>query len=239
MRKIRTVLVDDEAPARRRMAKLVQQVEQCDLVGDAESGQQAIQLINQLNPDLLLLDIQLKDMTGFDVLRQIENVNPKIIFITAYDSFAIQAFEENAVDYLLKPYKDSRFFHAIDRVVDGNYIQRNDQLVALLGKMDELSGTSKIKIPEGKTTHLVDPHTLVHIQANSYHSVFHFEDTSSLLVRITLKSLESILPEGFIRINKSVIINKDKILSVRELKSSTEMKMANGMTFNTKKELVF
>ena len=231
--------MDDEAPARRRMAKLVQQVEQCDLVGDAESGQQAIQLINQLNPDLLLLDIQLKDMTGFDVLRQIENVNPKIIFITAYDSFAIQAFEENAVDYLLKPYKDSRFFHAIDRVVGGNYVQRNEQLAALLGKMDELSSGSKLKIPEGKTTHLIDPDELIYVQANSYHCVFHFKNTSSLLVRITLKSLESILPQGFIRINKSVIINRDKILSVRELKNSTEMKMVNEMIFYTKKKLVF
>jgi len=234
MSKIKTIVVDDEAPSRRRVKKLLSAMEDIDLQGEAENGAQAISLIKNIIPDLVLLDIQLKDMTGFEVLKSIDPINPKIIFITAYDSYAIQAFEENAIDYLLKPYNESRFEEAINRVRRFPATE-SSSLSDLLNKISHFSINAKIKIQEGKTTHLIDPDKLTYIQSDGHYSDFHFEDRSVRLIRVSLKVLEKILPDKFVRINKSVIVNKDQIASIRNLKSTSEIELQSGERFSSSK----
>ena len=113
---IKTLIIDDEKPARLRVQNLLQQEKDIALLGMAKNGREAITLIRDLKPELLLLDIQLKDMDGFKVLESIRNhFNGYIIFITAFDEYAIQAFEAQALDYLLKPFKNQRFEEAIQR----------------------------------------------------------------------------------------------------------------------------
>ncbi len=235
---IRTVIIDDEAPARRRMKKLLQTRKGYELVGEAESGKQAIDIIGLQKPDLILLDIQLKDMTGFDVIKSINFNEGAIVFITAYDSYAIQAFEENAIDYLLKPYKEDRFYEALNRVRERQNVNYEQSINELIRRISDTSSPLKIRIPEGKTTHLVDGRAIEFIQSDGYYSNIHFEDGSSKMIRISLKSLETILPFTFTRINKSVIVNRDKILSIRQLKRTVEIELpGNKVLYSNRKIL--
>lgn len=230
---IRSVIVDDEAPARRRMKKLLASATGCELVGEAESGKQAIEIIYDLKPDLIFLDIQLKDMTGFDVLHELNDMKLQVIFITAYDEYAIKAFEENAIDYLLKPYKEERFYEAVKRAKEKR-LSTNDLIIDdLLNRISETSKQQKIQIPEGKTIHLMDGDNIEYIQADTYYCNFYLEGEKNRVIRISLKVLETILPENFIRISKSLIVNKDKILRIRQLKNTLELELnSNSFTLS-------
>lgn len=104
---MRTLVVDDEAPARERLVRLLADVEGVELVGEAADGRQAVELIEHLRPDLVLLDIQMPGLDGFEVIEALEDP-PPIIFVTAYDEYALRAFEVHALDYLLKPYSRAR-----------------------------------------------------------------------------------------------------------------------------------
>ncbi len=232
MRTIRTLIVDDEAPARRRMKKLLQARHEFELIAEAERGAEAIQKVRFSKPDLILLDIQLKDMTGFEVLQAVATTPVKVIFITAYDTYAIQAFEENAIDYLLKPYKDERFHEALDRVGRQPIPLERKAFEGLLQNLQYPEVASKLSIHEGKTTHLIEAKKLHYIKSDTYYCQFYFEDHSSKVIRISLKRLEELLPDQFLRINKSIIINRDEILSIRELKRTIEVTLPNDVCFS-------
>lgn len=232
MKICRTVIVDDEAPARRRMKKLLQMTPCFELIGEAESGAQAIEIINMLAPDLVLLDIQLKDITGFEVIKSITQRHLNVIFITAYDAFAIQAFEENAIDYLLKPYKEERFHEALERASSRLDNAEKRSIADLVERINHLGPSEKIQIPEGNTTHLLDPAKIEYIRSETYYCRFYLENGLSKMIRISLKSLESLLPAGFVRINKSIMINHDKITSIRQLKRTVEIELSNEKKFS-------
>lgn len=115
-RRVRAVIVDDEPPARDLVKEFLSEYEAVDVVGQAGSVSEAVACIDEKGPDLVFLDVQMPDGNGFDVLERIEHL-PDVVFSTAYDEYAIQAFEAGAVDYLLKPYKQSRFDTAVERVL--------------------------------------------------------------------------------------------------------------------------
>ncbi|NET31699.1 MAG: response regulator transcription factor [Cyanothece sp. SIO1E1] len=226
---LNTLIVDDEAPSRRRMKKLLGQVSDCYLIGEAESGAEAIEKISSHLPDLIFLDIQLKDMTGFDVLAALPEVKANIIFITAYDAFAINAFELNAVDYLLKPYKESRFFEAISRVKMRLAESTIKDWQAFARQLFTHKPDDKVRISEGKTTHLIDVDRLIYVQADAYYCHLHFQDNKTKIIRISLKKLAEALPKQFLRVNRSYIINKNKIESIKKRRRSTEIELQNGL----------
>ncbi|WP_248912376.1 LytR/AlgR family response regulator transcription factor [Gelidibacter algens] len=117
--KISTVIIDDEPLARQRIANLLKTIDDIEVVEECATGKKAIESINELNPALIFLDIKLKDMTGFDVLQQIEkSARPVIIFVTAFDQFALKAFEYFALDYLQKPFKDERFYESTNKAIE-------------------------------------------------------------------------------------------------------------------------
>ena len=117
--KIRTIIIDDEPLARKRIVKLLEHVEEINVIEECSTGKQAIQAINELAPSLVFLDIKLKDMTGFKILEQIiPSVKPVVIFITAYDEFAIKAFDYFALDYLQKPFREDRFFKSVNKAIE-------------------------------------------------------------------------------------------------------------------------
>jgi len=227
--KFRTLIIDDEAPSRRRMKKLLKAVPDCSVIGEAESGTEAIDQIRSLRPDLIFLDIQLKDMTGFEVLHRLPDIQCKIIFITAYDEFAIKAFDLNAIDYLLKPYKESRFYEAISRLrlrsAEVNYYN----LQTLAQQLYSSLPPEKLRINEGKTIHLIDVDKLIFVQSDAYYCHLNFEEGKKKVIRVSLKKLETILPNQFLRINRSFIINKDKIESIKKRKRSTEIELPGGL----------
>ena len=115
--KIRTLIVEDEEPAREIVKTYLKKYSEIELLGECADGFTAVKYINELKPDLLFLDIQLPKLTGFEILELVENT-PVIIFTTAYDQFALKAFEMNATDYLLKPFSADRFDTAIQKAIE-------------------------------------------------------------------------------------------------------------------------
>src|SRR5688572_22916276 len=125
---IRTLLVDDEQPARDRLRQLLGAIPEVDIVGEAEDGVHAIERIGELAPDLVLLDIQMPGCSGLEVVTSLARPRPAIIFCTAYDQYAVDAFELHAMDYLLKPVNRTRLHAAIERVRDQRRVTREHQL---------------------------------------------------------------------------------------------------------------
>ena len=133
------IIVDDELDAREGLALLLQQDEDVKLVASCDNGLNAISAIDEHSPDILFLDVQMPQVNGFDVLRSLQVVPRAVVFVTAYDDFALKAFEVQALDYLLKPFSDSRFFKALNHakeVVANNRPERKNLVESLLLKED-------------------------------------------------------------------------------------------------------
>ena len=225
---MRTIIIEDEGAARRRLEGVIHKNPILNLVGSASSGVQAIELLGNQEADLLLMDIQLKDMTAFEVLNAIEkDYSGRIIFITAYNDFAVKAFEVFAVDYVLKPYTEERLMRAIDRCIGSKAIPGKEVFAIL----QSLHFPDKICIPEGKTSHLFEKDQIEWIEADGYHSIIHTSDGNEHLIRILLKNIHQLLPDHFIRISRSVIINKDHVTTFKDGINETYFKLTNGKEF--------
>ena len=229
MNLIRTMAVDDEAPALRRLVKMIKNHPHLELVETARNAAEAKDKILKLNPDLILLDIQLKDATAFDLISAIQDsFSGKIIFSTAYDQYALKAFEFQALDYLLKPYSEERFNASIERILkepDQTDLSKILQFLSNKSHSPEL-----IRIPEGNKEYFIPADQLLYVQAEGYYANFIMKNEKKV-IRISLKNLEEILPETFIRINKSVIVNKVFISELATHKSSAKIKMPDKKEF--------
>ena len=230
MKQLSVLAVDDEGPALRRLVKMVEAHPQLHLTGVAKNALDAKNSIVNLKPELVLLDIQLKDATAFDVLSELEDdFQGKIIFITAYDQYAVKAFEYEAVDYLLKPYTQERFDTAINRVAVKNEFPNLKELIQLL-KTTSVSDSKMLMIPEGAKSYFIEKDKLHYIYAEGYYANFMFEKEKKL-IRISLKKLDDLLPENFIRINKSAIINKEFIVEIITHKTTSKVIMPDKNEF--------
>ncbi len=240
MKLIKIIIIDDEALARRRLRNLVEKDNRFLVIGEAESGDEGIEMIQDLNPDALLLDIELKDMTGFEMLKKVNpNSLDAIIFITAYDQYAIKAFDENAIDYLLKPFKTDRFYASLNRLYKVLESKNKEPISRIMNFLSDYELTSgHLKISEGKTAHYFDPGELIYIKSESYYCYFYTIDNHTM-IRTSLKKIEDTMPSYFVRINRSVIININKISSTKRLKKSLEIKMKNDQEFTAYNNLDF
>lgn len=230
MKKLETLVVEDEGLALRRIESMVAEHQRLHLIEDsAKSGAEALHKIKYYSPDLLLLDIELKDYNIFEILQQIQPISFKIIFTTAYSNYAVKAFDVEAIDYLLKPFTKDRFNQAIQKV-----LQRSESFnfVKLKTVLDQFSKsyTDKIIIPEGNTHHFIDRNTIDYIYSQGPYVNVVFCNQKKL-IRISLKLLEEILPENFRRINKSTIVNVGKIDRVIKHKSSIHIIMKDQNEF--------
>lgn len=221
MKQLDVLAIDDEAPALRRLVKMVEDHEDLHLAGTARNSVEAKEKILQLKPGLLLLDIELKDATAFDMLTDVRNdYKGKIIFCTAFDQYALKAFEYQAIDYLLKPYSDERFRDAVSRIIQKEEKTDLDQLIQIFSERSN----SRLMIPEGNKNYFLDKEKLMYIIAEGYYANFISKDEKKT-IRISLKKLEETLPANFIRINKSAIINKDLVSELLINKSSSKVIM--------------
>ncbi|MBN1209341.1 MAG: response regulator transcription factor [Myxococcaceae bacterium] len=218
-RRYSVLVVDDEAPARAKLKRLLADDARFFLAGEAADGEQAVARFESLHPDLLLLDIQMPGLTGFEVLETLGAENcPQVIFSTAYDQFALKAFDAHAVDYLLKPYDAERFRKALDKswalLEAGGSGPR--QMRALLSGL-ELSGPRErplerllVKVGEAWTALRVDRVSRFCAE-DKYVRVF--SEQGQHLVRQTLKSLESRLdPRRFVRVHRSEIVQLEAVV---------------------------
>ncbi len=203
MNKLRLVIVDDEAPARRKLTRQLAGSAVVEIIGEAKDGVEALLLIEDKKPDLVMLDIQMPGMSGFDVVRLMQEPHPQIIFVTAYDQYAIKAFEIAAVDYLLKPVSDSRLSQALDRV---RTTRQNP--TAILDVLQQAEFAKRLAV------RYLDRVKLVQVADISYvtteHRVVYVVDKSGTRswTNETLDQLMGRLnPDQFFRIHRSSIIN--------------------------------
>lgn len=212
---IKTFICDDERLARMTMQRLLSAYDDMEIVGEASIVSVAVEKIEELQPDVVFLDIQMPGGTGFDLLGKL-NFLPKIIFVTAYDDFAVKAFEESAFDYLLKPVSQKRLDKTIEKI-------RNELIV---NKKED--SNEKIFLKTGSKYYFVSYEEISHITSVGNYSKFHFGQHSSLLYQ-SLKKLEERLPETiFFRANRQEIINLNYIESMNEKNGEFHVKLKNG-----------
>lgn len=213
----RSVVVEDEQLASQYLCELIRSHSDISIIGSADVGHKAITLINKERPDLVFLDIQLPDMTGFEVLEQLD-YQPMVIFTTAYEKYAIQAFESFCVDYLVKPITPDRFHQSLDklsRIQQPQSLDFNKLTIALQALKDEKK-ISAIPITIGDKIILVECESITHISGEDKYVRLHTTSGKSHLSNKTLNQMASNLPMNFIRAHRSHIINKDHITEIRK-----------------------
>jgi two-component system LytT family response regulator len=220
---IRAVIVDDEPLARRRIRNLLVDAEDVAVVAECANGREAIQSIEESPPDLLFLDIQMPEIDGFDVLQAIGVGHvPVVIFVTAYDQFALRAFEAHALDYLLKPFDDERFEAALQRARARIRQQQGGDLDRRLrALLEEVRGDrgylQRLVVPSGHRSVFVRTEEIDWIEAERNYIRLHVGGRSYLL-RENLSHIEAALdPAKFCRIHRSTIVNIDRIQAVESL----------------------
>ena len=220
MEKIRALIADDEALARRRLRQFIAEVPDIEVVGECEDGRRAVALVRSAAPDLLFLDVQMPLLDGFGVIREVGAGSvPAVIFVTAFDQFALRAFDAHALDYLLKPFGRERFMQAVGRarrqIGDANVRVRLDSLIGELSERPRYAARLAVKA-RGRTVVLLtdeidwvgaaDNYLELHAGQNSY------------VVRETMGQLQSKLdPRKFVRIHRSTLVNVERVKELHPL----------------------
>jgi two-component system, LytTR family, response regulator len=238
--KVRALIVDDEPLARQRVRLLLDEEPDVEVIAESGDGFQAVDQIEATRPDLVFLDVQMPEMDGFEVLRRVPpGLLPVVIFTTAYDQHALRAFEVNALDYLLKPFKPTRFKQSVQRARDliaNKHVGVAARgLLALLGQTPAPAGQLTrlaVKTP-GKVT-FVELDQIQTIEAAGKYAVAHVGKENHVL-RETMTSLESHLPpQRFLRISRSVIVNIEQIKELQPMfKGENLVVLKNGKSYPT------
>jgi len=215
--RIRTLIVDDEPLARAMLRSLLSEDAEMEVVGECGDGFTAIEMIESSAPELVFLDIQMPDLDGFGVLRALEPAAiPNLVFVTAYDQFALQAFDVHAIDYLLKPFDRERFERTLSRAKQQIHLQNTDKVrETLLRILDEQSArpqpVMRILVKSGGKAFFIHPNEISWIEAQGNYVALHV-GAQSFLVRQTINTFEKQLePARFQRIERSTIVNLDAI----------------------------
>jgi len=236
---LKTLIVDDESLARRGLLHRLKDIEDIEVVGEARNGREAVNLIRELNPDLVFLDIQMPGLSGFDVVQQLDiDSMPIILFLTAYDEYALKAFEANALDYMLKPIDENRLTQVLDKVrisiSEKRALEHKSLLLKLvsdfsgknISSFDELKDNdveglvnrepSRLAIRDGGRTTWLDQHDIEWIDAAGDYMCVQSQGTTHIM-RKTMKELEAELDGNILqRIHRSTIVN---IRQVKEMES--------------------
>lgn len=208
MKKIKVIIVDDERLSREELKNTLKGYEDLVLIGEAENADDAKNLIETEMPDLLFLDIQMPEKSGFDLLESLDHV-PVVLFTTAYDQYAVQAFEVDALDYLMKPIREERFAKAIAKVRD--FIHQKSSLNNLVAK------DRKIFIKDGEKRFFIQLDEIYLIESLENYTRLFFQGKNALQRR-SLRQWEEMLDENiFFRINRTEIINLEYIHEVKQV----------------------
>jgi two-component system LytT family response regulator len=238
METIKALIIEDEKPARDLLNNYISNHQQIEVIGEVDNGFDAVKLINEHNPDLIFLDIQIPKLTGLEVLELVENM-PCVIFTTAYNEYAIKAFEINAVDYLLKPYSRKRFAEAIEkasvRLAKGEKGENEKKLLETTNATEE-EFLQRVVIKDRSKINVVATAEIKYIKAEDDYVMIHSEK-GNFLKQKTMKFFESSLdPKQFVRIHRSYIVNINIISSLQLYeKDSYVVKTTDGDTLKVSK----
>ena len=226
------LVVDDEPPARERLCRLLAEIGTVKVVGEAGDGAQAVEMIEALSPDLVLLDIQMPGLDGFGVIQALE-APPPIIFVTAYDVYAIRAFEVHALDYLLKPFSRERLKTAIQRAEEGLAEERDltERLVPLLeGLAAQGRYLTRLAVRDRDGVRVLDAREVDWIGIEGEQVIVHVGERA-FPVRRTLADLEARLdPAQFFRAHRSAIVNLDRVQKIIPwFKGSHKLQLTTGV----------
>jgi two-component system LytT family response regulator len=256
-----TVIADDEEPARRRIRELLEKEQDIRILEICKNGEQAIKSVHKHQPDILFLDIQMPEIDGFDVLKKLQRERiPVTIFVTAYDQYALQAFEVHAVDYLLKPYSDERFSEALKRAKKLCEMENRE---SFHNRLDKLLSTNTEESPHNRNRNdslyidrmvlekngkkfFLDVHEIRWIEASGSYIYVHTEE-KKYIKRMLLGNLEKQLnPRFFIRIHRSAVVHLDAIESLHHhshgdykvtLSGGKELKLSRNYRVNLQNRL--
>ena len=221
---IRAAIVDDEPLARRRLRRTLARIPEIDVVGEAGNAQEAAELIADQAPNLLLLDIQMPNGSGFELLEELDGPAPAVVFVTAYDQYAIAAFEARAVDYVLKPVEFERLAMAVERA--RGVVERQEQeqrLAELQSVVGALRGALHAQTERNASfwvssrgeTHRICASEIVWIQAERDYVRIHTDGRSYLYHESLAALAERLDPASFVRVHRSAIIHRQRVRSFR------------------------
>jgi two-component system LytT family response regulator len=246
---IRTLLVDDEPLARDGVRLRLAQHPGFQVVGECGNGADAVEAIGELKPDVVFLDVQMPGLTGFDVLEELdEGALPAVVFVTAYDQYALRAFEVHALDYLLKPFDEERFAETMRRlrvrVAERRGGELSQRLAGLLGELRSDGGGERRSFPDRLVVKdamkiaFVPVEELEWVEADGDYMRLHCRGGKSHLVRRTMAQMERRLdPSRFVRIHRSTLVAADRIQELRPtfhgeyvvlLRDGTRLKLSRG-----------
>jgi two-component system, LytTR family, response regulator len=229
----RVLIVDDEPLALEGLRMLVEDDPELELVAEAANAIEALCLLKQLKPDLMLLDIQMPQLDGFQLLAETDPSNlPLVIFVTAYDRYALRAFDVHALDYLLKPVDERRFREAMARIKEHlrnrHTAELNERLLAMLASRTTSAWPTRLAVKDGDRVVLVDVAEIDWIEAADYYAELHIGGRT-LLHRETMQHLEARLdPDQFVRVHRSAIVNQRRIKELRREGRELLVKLACG-----------
>jgi two-component system LytT family response regulator len=204
---MKALLVDDERLARNELRRLLENFPKINIVGEAANADEASQLIDELQPDLLFLDIQMPGKNGFELLQSLEGHVPEVIFTTAYDDYAIKAFEYNALDYLLKPVELQRLSEAVQRVEEELQHHDHDKKAKEDGTLKTLTEADQVFVKDGEKCWFVKLGKVRLFESMGNYVRLHFDDQKPLVLK-SLNALEDRLdPKTYFRANRKHIIN--------------------------------
>ncbi len=243
---IRAIIIDDEAPARSLIRSYLKDNQKIEVVGEFENGFDGLKGIHDLQPDLIFLDVQMPKLNGFELLELLEEM-PAVIFTTAYDQYAVKAFEHNAVDYLLKPFSKTRLEQAIDKC-----LQKNNQNKGDLKNLSERSFTGefldRIVVKTGLKIKIIYVHEIYYFEAQDDYVMIYIEGEKHLKQK-TMRFFENNLePQKFVRVHRKYIVNIDFAEQIElyekdsyliKLKTGVKLPVSKSGYNNLRKVLVF
>ena len=209
---MKAILIDDEAKGRSALKNLLTLLDDSvQVVAEASSVAGGVALIDDSEPELVFLDIQMDDGTGFDVLEQVRYKDFQLIFVTAHDEYALRAFRYSAIDYLTKPVDPDLLQDALLKVRENS--EKYDLNLKLEALVQNRSKVQKLALPSLKGIELVKKEEVVRCESSNNYTVFHLKDKKQIVVTKTLKEFEEMLsPEGFFRIHQSHLVNLDAVV---------------------------
>lgn len=229
------IIIDDETNSRNALRqKITKHCNNVMIIADCENGEEGIEKIETQKPDIIFLDIEMPRMNGFTMLQQIKNKNFEVIFITAYDHYAIKAIKFSALDYLLKPVEVEDLKAAVEKVTQKRKQMDGNKRVELLIQnfLEEKTAHQRIAISSMEGLQFVTTNDIIYLEANSNYTSFYLADNRKITATKTLKDFEEILPASmFIRIHHSYLINKNGIEKYIKGEGG-QVVMKNGVTLD-------
>lgn len=246
--KLRTIIVEDEELARNLMKSFLAKIDAIDLIAECENGFEGVKMINELKPDLVFLDIQMPKITGFEMLELLDH-KPQIIFATAYDQYALKAFDYNAADYLLKPYSQDRLKEAVEKVVERIQTEGKESDVAeKISEFPKEEYLDRIVVKDRHKIHIAPVDAVRYIESmDDYVMIYTTE--GRWMKQKTMKYFENALnPKDFVRIHRSYIVKVNEIGEIQQyekesyvviLHDKTKLKVSKTGYKNLKEVLSF